>query len=573
MPNPIKYTAGTETLALKKGNFYIGTGDVGKGPSDTTGYYQGPSPASGGYVIYLNKEGAPGGLSYHSAANDSELIAFTNNLSGTSFTSATQCLNYYASQTDKVCFNRDYEGIVTNGLVLNLDAGFTPSYSRSGTTWYDLSGNVNNCTLVNGPTYDTSQGGGIKFDATDDYATIPDSNSLDLTELTISLWFNRGDILTLAGGDQQNFFLKGNTDIPSAAGGDQVNYAVTLFGPTGGGRYITRAGALGGGDVRIEPPSQVLFANQWYNLVFTHVSTNAPIPYLNGVKQTNWTVSGASNSIKANTWPATISGDVNRSTFNNNNVANFNGIMSIVQLYNRALSETEVLNNFNVLSSRFFENIVRTGLTFYLDPGYPNCYPGTGTTINNLSGNNTGSLNNGTAYSSSNGGTFIFDGADDTITFSDNSAFQLSGPGTVSFWCRFVTIFQRCVGPQMLASDGSLGGAWAIAIRANRTVNFEIHPAGAFDDTPFTLSDAELPLNTWGMLTCVSTTTGCDGYWNGIYRGSISYPFPPPSTYSGTNSFRIFDRGTLGPMMIYNRTLTSTEVLQNFNAQKSRFGL
>jgi hypothetical protein len=327
MPNPIKYTAGTETLALNKGNFYIGTGDVGKGSSDVTGYYQGPSPESGGYVVYLNKSGVPGDLSYHSATNDNQLISFTNNLFGTSFTSATQCLNYYATQTDKVCFNRDYEPIVTNGLTFLVDPGFTPSYPSSGTTLYGLSGT------------------------------------------------------------------------------------------------------------------------------------------------------------------------------------------------------------------------------------------------------NNGTLNNGTSYTSSNGGTFIFDGTDDTITFSDNSAFQLSGPGTVSFWCRFVTTTQRCVGPQMLASNTLNGGAWAIAIRANRTVNFEIDPAGAIDDTPFTLSDAELPLNTWGMLTCVSTTTGCDGYWNGIYRGSISYPFPPPSSYSGTNSFRILDRGTLGPMMIYNRTLTSTEVLQNFNAQKSRFGL
>jgi hypothetical protein len=322
------------------------------------------------------------------------------------------------------------------------------------------------------------------------------------------------------------------------------------------------------------PNNQILFANQWYNLCYTHISGNAPVVYLNGT-QTNYTVTDGSvtNPFKTNTWQATISGDVNRSTFNNNNVANFNGIMSIVQLYNRALSETEVLQNFNVLSSRFFENIVRTGLTFYLDPGYPNCYPGTGTTINNLSGNNTGSLNNGTAYSSSDGGTFIFDGADDTITFSDSSVFQLSGPGTVSFWCEFVTTAQRCVGPNVLASNTLNGSAWAIGIRANRSVNFEINPGGAISDTPFTLSAAELPINTWGMLTCVSTETGCDGYWNGVYRGSIPFPFPPSSAYSGTNSFRIFDRGTLGPMMIYNRTLTSTEVLQNYNAQKGRYGL
>ena len=343
MPNPIKYSTGVETLALKSGNFYIGTGDVGKGPTDTTGYYNGITPPSGGYTIYLNK--ASGGPSIYVAENDSQLISLTNSIAGQSYTSVTQCLQYYVGQNDKVVVNRDYPPVVTNGLVLNLDAGFTPSYPQSQTAWYDLSGNNNNSTLVNGPTYNTSQGGGIKFDATDDYATIPDSNSIDLTTLTISLWFNRGDILTLAAGDQQNFFLKGNTVV---AGGDQKCPQVSLFGPTGGGEYAWGAGALGGGGGNIVPPSQVLFANQWYNLVFTHVSTNAPIPYLNGVKQTNWTVTGASNPLVPNTWRATISGDVER-----NQAATFNGIMSIVQLYNRALSETEVLQNWNALKARF----------------------------------------------------------------------------------------------------------------------------------------------------------------------------------------------------------------------------
>ena len=345
MPNPIKYSTGVETLALKSGNFYIGTGDVGKGPTNTTGYYNGITPPSSGYTIYLNK--ASDGPSIYAPENDSQFISLTNAIAGQSYTSVTQSLQYYIGQNDKVVVNLDYPPVVTNGLVLYLDAGFTPSYPRSTTTWTDLSGNANNCTLVNGPTYSTSQGGGIQFDATDDYATIPDSNSLDLTSLTISLWFNRGDILTLAAGDQQNFFLKGNTG--TAVGGDQINYSIQLFGPTGGGRYLCTAGALGGGEVLVTPPSQVLFANQWYNLVFTHVSTTAPIPYLNGVKQTNWTVVGASNPIKPNTWRATIGGDVERTI----KTATFNGIMSIVQLYNRALSETEVLQNWNALKGRF----------------------------------------------------------------------------------------------------------------------------------------------------------------------------------------------------------------------------
>ena len=346
MPNPIKYTTGAETLALKSGNFYIGTGDVGKGPTNTTGYYNGITPPSGGYTIYLNK--ASGGPSIYVADNDSQLISLTNSIAGASYTTVAQCLQYYVGQNDKVVVNRDYPPVVTNGLVLYLDAGFTPSYPRSTTTWTDLSGNANNCTLVNGPTYSTSQGGGIQFDATDDYATIPDSSSIDLTSLTISLWFNRGDILTLAAGDQQNFFLKGNTN---AVGGDQKCPQVSLFGPTGGGEYGWAAGSLGGGGGNIYPPSQVLFANQWYNLVFTHVSTNTPIPYLNGVKQTNWTATGASNPLVPNTWRATICGDAERSA--GNRTASFNGIMSIVQLYNRALSETEVLQNWNALKGRF----------------------------------------------------------------------------------------------------------------------------------------------------------------------------------------------------------------------------
>ena len=95
MSNPIKYSTGSESQALKKGTMFFGTGDVGKGPTESSGYYNGVSPSSGGYVIYLYKISAPGNLTYFNAANDSELITFTNNLSSNSFTSATQCLTYF----------------------------------------------------------------------------------------------------------------------------------------------------------------------------------------------------------------------------------------------------------------------------------------------------------------------------------------------------------------------------------------------------------------------------------------------------------------------------------------------
>jgi len=95
MSNPIKYSTGSETLALNKGNFYIGTGDVGKGPTSTTGYYNGITPPSGGYTIYLNK--ATGGPSIYTCTNDTELISLTNSIAGTSYTTANECLVYFLS--------------------------------------------------------------------------------------------------------------------------------------------------------------------------------------------------------------------------------------------------------------------------------------------------------------------------------------------------------------------------------------------------------------------------------------------------------------------------------------------
>ena len=141
MPNSIKYSVSAQTLALKKGNFWIGTGDVGKGPTSTTDYYNGITPPSGGYTIYLNK--ASQGPAIYTAGNDAGLISITNRIAGASYTTIGECFEYYISQSDKMVFNFDYSAIVTNGLICNLDAAFCSSYPQTGTTWYDLSGNSN----------------------------------------------------------------------------------------------------------------------------------------------------------------------------------------------------------------------------------------------------------------------------------------------------------------------------------------------------------------------------------------------------------------------------------------------
>ena len=81
------------------------------------------------------------------------------------------------------------EQIIPNGSVLNLDAGNPSSYSGTGTTWTDLSGNSNHATLISSPTYNTNNKGSIVFNGSSSYATVVSSSSLDLpNNITVSMW-------------------------------------------------------------------------------------------------------------------------------------------------------------------------------------------------------------------------------------------------------------------------------------------------------------------------------------------------------------------------------------------------
>jgi hypothetical protein len=340
MPNPIKYSTGSETLALKKGNLYIGTGAVGKGPSETTGYYQGPNVPSGGYVIYMNKEGVPGNLSYHSAANDAQLISFTNSIAGQSYTGVNQCFDYYYSQNDKVLVNQDYPVdfpyIVLDGLVLYLDAGITQSYSGSGTTWLDINGlgPKNNGTLTNGPTYNSANGGSIVFDGVDDYVT---STPVQPTLFTLSSWFKATGPPT-------------NND---STGGALITSSPQLFGGTVQyGLFYSwlseRLIFLVQTNTEFLPTlNNNILRNTIYNVVGVYNGEQRRI-YVNGVL--NNTDNFTTNPI----YPGSgeINTQIGRWGFSGYE-RNFNGNIFNTMIYNRALSASEVLQNYNAQKGRF----------------------------------------------------------------------------------------------------------------------------------------------------------------------------------------------------------------------------
>jgi hypothetical protein len=337
MPNPIKYTTGSETNALKKGNFYIGTGSEGKGPSDVTGYYNGVTPQTGGYVIYMFKDGAPGNLSYHSAANDSELISFTSGLAGQTYTGVSQCFDYYAGQTDKVMIIQEfpsdyplnYPNIVMPGLVLNLDAGITQSYPGSGTTWSDINGlgPNNNGTLTNGPTFSSDGGGSIVFDGSNDYVRFSSSSSINVNTFTWSAFVN-GVYSNTPG-----FFFIGN-DI-----GQSISpYKIFIGVQNNNGIYRLRVNYNNVATVNLGS----LINNTLYNLVITYNGSVTNM-YVNGESIGSSTAMSGTLNSKTYLYVATTQGIFEF----------FNGTIHNTLFYNRALSATEVLQNYNAQKGRF----------------------------------------------------------------------------------------------------------------------------------------------------------------------------------------------------------------------------
>jgi hypothetical protein len=323
MPNAIKYNTNAETLALKKGNFWIGNGAVGKGPTSSTGYYNGVAIPSGGYVIYSYTSSLPGNIAYFAVANDSQLISYTNGIAGASYTGVNQCFTYYYSQTDKVCVSQDYPSdfpyIVLDGLILYLDAGITLSYPGNGTTWTDVNGlgPKNNGTLNNGPTYNSANGGSIVFDGSDDYVSC--GNIMPSIAYTKCVWFNITQM------NATNNLISG--------GGNGTHY----FYPAGG-QYL-RAGHFQGAEVQ---SNTAITDNVWYHGAVTFSTTSGFVIYQNG---------------------ATVGTNASTATFTGGNVVNIGsynpaenllrGRIGVAQVYNRVLSQTEILQNYNAQKSRF----------------------------------------------------------------------------------------------------------------------------------------------------------------------------------------------------------------------------
>jgi hypothetical protein len=228
--------------------------------------------------------------------------------------------------------------IVTDGLILALDAADRNSYPGSGTAWTDLSGRGNTGTLTNGPTYSSANGGSIVLDGTNDYVSV-NVNSWIRTQssaYTFSCFFYYND--STNGGSPYSLMTFPNDSNNNDGFWQHLNLGGIWYWRTEDSVYGEYGGNVG---------SSSSFSNgNWYHLV-TVVKTNALIFYINGSLISNISINfNWANLRNDGTAYLYIGSGYGESYFMNGRISNF-------QFYSRELAAAEIQQNFNATRSRF----------------------------------------------------------------------------------------------------------------------------------------------------------------------------------------------------------------------------
>jgi hypothetical protein len=223
--------------------------------------------------------------------------------------------------------------IVTSGLVLALDAADKLSYRGTGTTWRDLSGNNNTGTLTNGPTFSAGNQGSIAFDGTNDYVNVPYNSILNTPNgATYEVWIKP----TVA--TSGTFLNRGTSD--SGATPDNPRF----FSYSSGNLYFDWSSP--GSDVYLETSTGVTLGS--WNQVIGLATPSAQLrTFVNG-RETSY--SGRVNSLPSTLSNTSTSLEIGAATWA---PSYFNGSIAIVRLYNRVLSSSEILFNYNATKNRF----------------------------------------------------------------------------------------------------------------------------------------------------------------------------------------------------------------------------
>jgi hypothetical protein len=475
--------------------------------------------------------------------------------------------------------------IVTSGLVIQLDAYESSSYPGTGTTVFDITGGYDH-TLI-GATYTVLNG--IKcFDCT----TGNNRVNYNLTGPTLP---NSGYT-----------YITWARLIPSTAGFRTLLYTnspkytpITIPNASNTLGYWDTSFKSSGYDVASS-------AEVWVQYAVVGTNTSQTF-YING-SQVGSTISAGAGGTTHWGWG------------NNDIVAQPWGHVANMYFYNRQLSLAEITQQYNYLAPRFVEPTptptttstptvtptstttqtptntttttptptstpavpVTTNLVLYFDPSNPSSYPGTGTTINDLSGNGLNGSMSGITFTSP---YFTYNGTSSQVRVADNALLE---PGSGN-WTMEVWVNQAVLGNDVVLGKFDNGGLTidvSYSIRTTNTTYYAQLGSGSGTGSSLFVNSTNYvgTIGTWYQIVYVFTNVASntlETFVNGVSIGSVGHNLSSIlntvnplyiGSYNGGEFVQWFD-GKIGITRLYNASLTSTQVLQNFNADKSKYGL
>jgi len=220
--------------------------------------------------------------------------------------------------------------IITSGCVLSLDAADKLSYKGSGTSWYDLSGNSNTGTLTNGPTFSAGNQGNIVFDGVDDYLITANQPLTNNSSFTLECFVN---FPNFNDNTYRSIIDSGNFGVGTLGYSLSKDNSNKLYVAVNNG-YST--------------VNTTLNSNTWYHIVATAtLSANYVFTiYVNAIAGTQIS-SANSSALTTNQTSIKIASNYVGT------IGYYSLKMSLFRVYNRALSASEVLQNYNATKNRF----------------------------------------------------------------------------------------------------------------------------------------------------------------------------------------------------------------------------
>ena len=428
----------------------------------------------------------------------------------------------------------------TASALLYIDIGKTTSYSGSGTSYTDLSGNGNTGTSAGSPVYSNQYGGYSNFNgAGNQYiATATAKYNKTYTGKTV---FIVARLTSIATSTFRCLF--------GTASGTR-NFNTYIYSPSAGVYQIHYSAGGNGGFSNNIP----LTLGQWFSVAVTHSTDGTVTYYFNGQQV------GTNTGITFTQWVS--NGNENIGVGDNY----WYGDIAVCAAYGRALSAYEIQQDHNAMAVRGYFDILTSNLAIWIDANSAASYSGTGTAITDLSGNNrTQNLALASQYTALNG-VNCFDCNSNSITAASIGPTLPTTGFSYIAWARmksssadFRTLFRSNPDDHaILINQGTNTlGMW------DNSTNF--HSAG-YDVASLT--------NVWTQWAVTGDSTGQTFYINGQQVGTVSgYTVAGNSNWLTGGVTQSQNFGYIANMLLYTAKLSQSQIQQNYTALRNRFNV